>query len=142
MAKNTISAIKSAFDDITGKETYGICHTAISIGSCLIEWNNSGMVNIRPIASAKAVLSTDAKYKGRSKIILLGKELDNLLDKVAEEIVKWNGVVYYNEYADYSSTENVGNCQTFTNALLSIMRVPANFSPLISMYICASNNIS
>lgn len=60
----------------------GVLHTAIMINKCLIDFNNSHLVMIRPATGTYTFLCATLKDKGKSYVEVPVAELDNFLDKV------------------------------------------------------------
>lgn len=63
----------------------------------------------------------------------MGKELDVILQKVADDIVKWNGNMEYANRPELNFENNIGNCQNYTFALFENLGIPNKFTPLVSM---------
>jgi hypothetical protein len=88
----------------------GIFHTALIIGPWKIEWNDSGLCIPRKVVSGAAVLTTDI-----DTICTLDR-LEDVTDKLAHVIVKWNTTMKYKEGTGDKQT--YGNCQDFIDDVM------------------------
>eukprot|EP01080_Neovahlkampfia_damariscottae_P007112 gene7112-11275_t len=97
---------------------FGFFHTALIIGSWMIEWNDSSLCIPRKCLSKAAFLSADI---GEISTI---ESLETIRDKIANVIVYWN-INYH--YSTFSKGKNSGNCQDFVETILSELDLKLDF---------------
>jgi hypothetical protein len=99
---------------------FGRIHTALAVGSKIVDWNNSSVCMPRGCESAKAILAIDIAT-------LEGKNIDIAIKALSHVIVKWNTE---GEYGLLNA-----NCQMFVDDCLQMMGIDFQFNGLFGEYI-------
>jgi hypothetical protein len=108
--------------NIVGKiPAFGLYHTALCIGSKVIEWNDSSLSVPRQWKSESAVLAIDLYT------ISNAEELNNILEKVCDKIAYWNANIMYSEFSN--------NCQKYTDELCAHLSIKLSFIGATADYI-------
>jgi len=97
---------------------FGMFHIALAIGCWKIEWNNSSLCIPRAITGKSAIIAADIES------IATPERLDDVREKLAEVIVRWNSTMYYQQNPPKDAT-NKGNCQQFIDDVLQALGLQA-----------------
>jgi hypothetical protein len=107
--------------------TFGMFHSALQVGPFLLEWNNSAIAIPRKCMSRAAILSLDVEA------IHTTDRIEEVINKMAEYIVRWNTTM---EYAERPKNRKVeGNCQDFIDGLLKKLEINVNFDGCVGKYL-------
>jgi len=105
----------------------GMFHSALIIGPWKLEFNDSGVVVPRKIISSAAVLTADIDH------ITTVNRFNDIVNKLAEVIVKWNTTMQYKENG--GDKTKVGNCQDFVDDVLQALDIKLNFDGPMAKFI-------
>jgi hypothetical protein len=116
--------------NITDKKQYkikllivhtGVCfHTALAIGSKVLQWNDSSLCQIDTKPHQKALLAVDIAF-------VQIKDISIALEKLVTIIAAWNG------FKDYSVGET--NCQHFVDDCLLALNITPKYQPMMDAYV-------
>lgn len=127
---------KLAIASSLGVDHFGFGNISLSLGPCLLGWNSSSFVAIGTKHRSQ-VLCVNTKYPNQtSSNVMKGSVLNQLVAKIADEIVKWNSMVHYGLLNDMISKSNCSNGQVFALTILKLIDpAPITFSPHVGMYL-------
>jgi len=108
------------------QQNFGFFHTALQIGPWLIEWTKGSLCIPRKCVSQAALLSADVDS------LYNLNDVPKVIDKIADEIVRWNCTM---EYAQRGNGTTTANCQDFVEAMLNCLNVKPVFSESIGLYL-------
>lgn len=111
--------------------TFGIFHTAISLGPWIIEWNNSSLCIPKICVSNRSLLSLDIGYT-----IQTTKQAIEVYDKISNVILEWNTEYTYSQKSPKNYKESKqGNCHDFILAILESLEISVKFPLIIENYL-------
>jgi len=105
---------------------FGMFHSALMIGPWMIDWNDSGICIPRKCVSQAALISADISNIGSEK------KLDEVADKLAKIICKWNTQKLYKDQPPKGSHE--GNCQDFILSILDELGIKVDFGGPLGLF--------
>jgi len=103
-------------------QQFGLTHTALQIGSKIIDWHNGEIIYPRPLAS-NAFVVLDIKKMLATEI----KNTSQFQKRICETII------YYNRNVSYSNKEN--NCQKFVSDVFESLGVHPKYPKNIEKYL-------
>lgn len=92
----------------------------------MIDWNDSGICIPRKCVSQAALISADISYIGTEK------KLEEVVDKLAKVICKWNTTKLYKDQPPKNKDE--GNCQDFINDILNELNIKLEFTGPMAIF--------
>lgn len=111
-----LSPIMNSLPNLTHE--FGIFHTAIIVGPWYLEWTDSAIVFPRKMYSSMALLSADL-----DSTTMKAMTLDQVSDKLAQVVIKWNVHKEYCNYALRGKKPNQGNCHDFVEDVLKALDI-------------------
>ena len=128
-----VRQISSPFLDFLNLDStkFGLFHSGLSLGACLLQWTNLELIDIRAVSSKHVLLATTIH-----KVEISPMELFFLVDRVATEIVNWNKYFTYTQLQLFSDPlhSKKGNCHNFVLSLLKNLEIPTelvNFEEMV-----------
>ncbi len=103
-----LSPILTTFDF---QQQFGLFHSALIVGNCYLEWNNSSLIIPRQCYSSAAVLAADLEFGMLSHKL----NAEQVMDRLSEIITKWN--------TKYMYDKRKYNCQKFVDEALSVLGI-------------------
>jgi len=119
--KNIKHIISPVLTTLRISPKFGMFHSSIMIGPWLLEWNDSGLCVPRTCVSRAAFFTADLMTISSSK------RINEVRDKIANVITKWNGTMSYTMASGGIKKNNEANCQDFVNEILNALEIKINF---------------
>lgn len=114
----------------TLRSEFGMFHTALIVGPWYLEWTDSSLCIPKKICSSMALISADI-----DSIIMTKAGLEEVADKIAEVIVRWNVNNVYVNARVAGKRENEGNCQDFIDDILDCLELKPQFSGALGNFL-------
>jgi len=108
---------------------FGLFHTSLIVGPYLLEWTEGSLCIPKSIGDSSALLAADI-----TSISTLKVPIDQVIDRLAKLIVKWNTEYNYCVYRITGKQDNEGNCQDFVDSVLETLGV--SFKPTGALKAC------
>eukprot|EP01080_Neovahlkampfia_damariscottae_P002776 gene2776-4184_t len=105
---------------------FGLFHTGLLIGPWILEWTNSALIIPRKCVSKAGFLAADIGA------ITKMKDIDKIVDIMADQIALWNSTRRYN---NTPKKQDESNCQDFVNELLQKLGIEPKFEGALGHYI-------
>lgn len=111
--------------------TFGIFHTALSVGPWIIEWNDSSLCIPKICVSNRSIISMDIGYSIHST-----KQAKDLYDKISDIILEWNTeYTYCQKSPKHPKDVKQGNCHDFISAILEHLEITVKFPSIFQNYL-------
>ena len=95
----------------------------------MIDWNDSALCVPRKCTSKAAIFTADIGE------LATKTEVRDIVDSLAEVIVKWNSTMDYTSGLESKKTKKQGNCQEFIDDVLEELDIKPNFDGAMGAFI-------
>lgn len=107
---------------------YGIFHSALLIGEWMFDWDDSELCIPKKLSSELALFVVDI---GTISIL---HQVDEVIDKIAKIIVKWNTKFEYSMIPG-KTKQHKGNCQEFVEDILNSINIKPKFEGATALFL-------
>lgn len=104
------------------------------VGPWIIDWNDSELCIPRKCASKAAIITADIGAIAKKK------DIEDLVQKLADVIVYWNVNMRYSTLPEKSKTKKSGNCQDFIETVLSKIGIQPTFEGALDIFMKRMKN--